>query len=67
MPSKDFSPEPRPIPIARVVAGVAVLLGLGVSSFGFWLAWRPLGFIMGGLGVLMIGLQLGRIVAGRRS
>lgn len=60
MPSKDFTPETPPIPLAAIVAGLAVLFGVGLFSFGFWLAWHPLGFIMGGLAVAAVGILLGR-------
>jgi hypothetical protein len=60
MPSKDFTPERPPVPITGIVAGLAVLTGIGVSSFGFWLAWHPLGFIVGGLMISAVGILLGR-------
>jgi hypothetical protein len=28
---------------------VVFFIGVAVFSFGFWLAWRPLGFIVSGL------------------
>lgn len=33
------------LPILRDVAGIS---GVGLLSFGCWLAWRPLGFIVAG-------------------
>lgn len=29
----------------------AFFVGAGLAAYGFWLAWHPLGFIIGGLGV----------------
>jgi hypothetical protein len=60
MPSKNFTPEQSKAPLTAIVAGLAVLIGIGVFSFGFWLAWHPLGFIVGGLAVSVLGVLLGR-------
>jgi hypothetical protein len=40
--------------VVRVLLGeysldVVFLLGTAIAAYGFWLAWRPLGFIIGGL------------------
>jgi hypothetical protein len=37
-----------------------LLLGVAVLAYGFWLAWRPLGYIMGGLMLAAVGLFLDR-------
>ena len=60
MPGKDFTPERPGVQLTPVVAGLAVLFGVAVFSFGFWLAWHPLGFIVGGLAVSTLGVLLGR-------
>jgi hypothetical protein len=60
MPSKDFAPEELSAPVTGIVAGVAVILGIVIASFGFWLAWRPLGFIAGGMASSAVGVLLGR-------
>ena len=62
MPAKDFSPERRSVPVVGIVAGIAVIFGIALFSFGFWLAWHPLGFIMGGLSASAVGVLLGRRV-----
>lgn len=35
--------------VTMLVAGLAVMAGLGVSVRGVWLAWRPGGWIAAGL------------------
>ena len=35
--------------MTMLVAGLVVLLGLGVSVHGVWLAWRPGGWMAAGL------------------
>ena len=60
MPAKDLTLENPPAPFAAIAAGLAVLFGIGISSFGFWLAWHPLGFIVGGLSASTVGVLLGR-------
>ena len=52
-----------------ILAGLVFLAGLGLFAYGCWLAWHPLGFIMGGL-VLTAGalfFERGTAVARRRS
>jgi uncharacterized membrane protein YiaA len=66
MPAKSFNAENAPIPAAAVVAGLAVFFGIDVFSFGFWLAWPPLGFITGGLSLAALGVLLGRRTSARR-
>jgi hypothetical protein len=60
MPAKDFTPERQSVPVVSIVAGLAVLFGIGAFSYGFWLAWHPLGFIVGGLSASAVGVLLGR-------
>jgi len=60
MPAQGFTSERSPVPLAAIVAGLAVLAGIAVFSFGFWLAWPPLGFIAGGLSISALGVLLGR-------
>lgn len=60
MPAKNLMPDGQPIPAVAIMAGLAVLFGIAVFSYGFWLAWHPLGYIMGGLSILMVGVLLGR-------
>jgi hypothetical protein len=67
MPAENFAPKAPPVPLSAIIAGVAVLFGIGVFSFGFWLAWHPLGFIMGGLSVSTLGILLGRKRPARRQ
>ena len=62
MPDKNFAPERQSPPIAGIAAGLAVLLGIFIFSFGFWLAWHPLGYITGGLSIAALGVLLGRRV-----
>ena len=38
------------------------LVGCGAVSYGFWLAWHPLGFIAGGVSASAVGVLLGRQV-----
>lgn len=42
------------------------LIGFAVVSYGFWLAWHPLGFIIGGLALSAQGVLLGRSIASQR-
>jgi hypothetical protein len=43
-----------------------VLCGLGAAAYGFWLAWRPLGFILGGAAVAGLGILYERGAASSR-
>ncbi|MBS1803523.1 MAG: hypothetical protein JST28_09150 [Acidobacteria bacterium] len=49
--------------IGELVLDVMFLLGLAAASYGFWLAWHPLGFIVGGLLVAVFSF----LTAQRRS
>lgn len=46
-----------------------VVCGLALAAYGFWLAWHPLGFILGGLMLIITGIlyERGAAVARRRS
>jgi hypothetical protein len=50
-----------------MLAGIAVLLGAAIFSYGFGLAWRPLGFITAGLSLSVVGVLVGRNAGRRRS
>jgi hypothetical protein len=39
---------------------MVLLLGVAALAYGFWLAWRPLGYIVGGLMLAAIGIFLDR-------
>jgi len=52
--------------LAASVADLASLIGLIGFSYGFWLTWKPLGFIVGGLALFVLGILLGRGIAGQR-
>ncbi|MQT03169.1 hypothetical protein FF041_24155 [Streptomyces jumonjinensis] len=46
----------------RALPGLASLAGLGLVSYGAWLAWRPAGFLTAG--VLLLADQIaGRVAA----
>lgn len=60
MPAENFVAENRPIPAVAIIAGIAVLFGASACSYGFWIAWHPLGFIVGGLSASALGILLGR-------
>jgi len=47
----------------RILADLAVIVGLIAFAYGFWLAWRPLGFIIGGLALFALGILFGRSAA----
>lgn len=49
-----------------VLCDAMVPAGIAAISYGFWLAWRPLGFIVGGLALSALGILLGRSIAGQR-
>jgi hypothetical protein len=65
MPPKDFASKDRPAHGSSIAAGLAVLLGIAAASYGFWLAWHPLGFISAGASMSAIGVLLGRKFAHR--
>jgi hypothetical protein len=51
-----------------VFTDLVVIAGLAAMSYGFWLAWPPLGFILGGLLAAAAGILRERGSAtGRRS
>jgi len=53
--------------IKSAVFDGSVLVGVAMLSFGVWLAWRPGGFIVGGLALAGLGMLLGRnLEASRR-
>jgi hypothetical protein len=55
----------------RYGTDLVVLAGFAATSYGFWLAWHPLGFMLGGLGLAGLGILHERGAAasamGRRS
>lgn len=64
MPAIGSQPTPKkPFSLAPLLADAAALLGLAAFSYGFWLAWRPLGFIVGGLALSALGVLYGRSIA----
>jgi len=48
--------------VKSIFADLAVLVGLVAISYGFWLAWRPLSFIVGGMALGALGLLFGRSI-----
>jgi hypothetical protein len=48
---------------------LALLVGFLGMSYGFWLAWRPLGFILGGLSLVAFSIltERGSTASRRRS
>lgn len=44
--------------ILKVVCQIAVAAGLLVFFYGLWLAWKPLGFIVGGLVLAIVTFLL---------
>lgn len=42
----------------------STVVGAGVVAYGFWLAWHPLGFIMGG--AMLVGLGVLGTLTGNR-
>ena len=38
---------------------LAIVAGMGIFDYGLWLAWRPLGFIVGGLSLAAFGMFMG--------
>ncbi len=48
---------------------VLLLLGFCAASYGFWLAWHPLGFILGGAALVVFAmcLERGAALARRKS
>jgi hypothetical protein len=46
--------------LSKTIPDLIFLVGLGALSYGFWLAWRPLGFIVGGIVLAAAGGLLGR-------
>jgi hypothetical protein len=41
------------------VYDLELLIGCALIAYGCWLAWRPLGFIVGGLMLALTGFFLG--------
>ncbi len=39
---------------------VVLLLGFLGMAYGFWLAWHPLGFILGGIALIAFALMVER-------
>jgi hypothetical protein len=46
--------------LSAFLPDAVLLLGGVMLAYGFWLAWRPLGYMMGGLMLAAIGLFLDR-------
>lgn len=66
MPAKDSLPAASRRPPIAAISGLAILAGIAFFSYGFWLAWHPLGFIFFGLSLAAIGFMLGRRAADPR-
>ena len=45
--------------LQRAATDLFVVLGLLAFFYGLWLAWHPLGFIVGGLTVAAVSFMLG--------
>jgi hypothetical protein len=45
--------------LQRAGLDVAFLAGCAVCAFGLWLAWRPLGFIVGGIAIAAVAFFAG--------
>ena len=69
MPGKEAAALEKSNAIAVWGADLIAVIGLLAFSYGFWLAWRPLGFIIGGLALLALGILFGRsaVTSRRRS
>lgn len=46
--------------LREILSSIAEICGIGAISYGSWLAWHPAGFIIGGLGVVLLGVASGR-------
>ena len=46
--------------LPQLLADIAVVCGLILFAYGFWLAWHPLGFIVGGLALGALAVLYGR-------
>jgi hypothetical protein len=66
MPAKDSVTPGSSRNAAAALSGAIILLGIGLCSFGCWMAWRPGGFICLGIALAALGLQLGRTASLRR-
>ena len=47
--------------VARIVPDVLLIAGAAIVSFGAWLAWPPLGFVVGGFLILAAGHKLAMV------
>jgi hypothetical protein len=43
----------------RLILDVSFLFGCAIFVYGLWLAWRPLGFIVGGLVIAAVAFFAG--------
>jgi hypothetical protein len=69
MPPPAFEAHPKkPVVWVSVITGTAFCVGLALLASGCWMAWPPLGFIVGGL-ILTAGAtfyERGSAVSSRR-
>lgn len=42
-----------------IVQALLCIIGMAAISYGLWLAWAPLGFIVGGFWILFIVSKVG--------
>ena len=49
--------------LPQLIADLSVLAGIAALSYGFWIAWHPLGFIVGGSALMASGILFGRSIA----
>lgn len=47
------------IKFKEIVFDMAIVAGMSGFDYGLWLAWRPLGFIVGGLSLAAFGMFMG--------
>jgi len=41
------------------ITNTVILVGLASAGYGFWLAWPPLGYIVGGLSAIGLAVLIG--------
>jgi hypothetical protein len=54
----DFEQKVGSIP-AWSIGNALFLGGVGAMSYGFWLCWHPLGFIVGGWSCIRVAFMIG--------
>ena len=45
--------------LQKLSCDVSFLIGCAIFVYGLWLAWRPLGFIVGGIVVAAVAFSVG--------